>query len=63
MKDIQNNDQKDKETTTGPQNTTQGLGSWCLTYFQQYFSYIVAVSLLMDKTGIPRENLRPAASH
>ena len=30
---------------------------------EQYFSYIVAVSLLVDETGLPEENHRPAASH
>ena len=33
-----------------------------LCHFQQYFSYIVAV-LLVEETGVPGENHRPAASH
>jgi hypothetical protein len=32
-------------------------------HFQQYFSYIVAVSLLVEETGVPGENHRPVASH
>jgi len=32
-------------------------------HFQQYFNYIVAVSLLVDETGVPGENHRPVASH
>jgi hypothetical protein len=31
--------------------------------FQQYFSYNVAVILLMEETGVPGENHRPAAGH
>jgi hypothetical protein len=31
-----------------------------LRHFQQYFSYIVAVNLLVEETG---ENYRPVASH
>jgi hypothetical protein len=31
--------------------------------FQQYFSYIVAVSFIVEETGVPGENHRPAASH
>jgi hypothetical protein len=30
---------------------------------KQYFSYIAAVSLLVEETGVPGENHRPAASH
>jgi len=30
-------------------------------HFQQYFSYIVAVSFICR--GVPRENHRPVASH
>jgi len=32
-------------------------------HFQQYFSYIVSVSLLAKETKVPGENHRPAASH
>ena len=32
-------------------------------HFQQYFSYIVGSVLLVEQTGIPTENHRPAASH
>ena len=35
----------------------------CLHHFQQYFSYIVVVSLLVEETGVPEENHRSAASH
>jgi hypothetical protein len=35
-------------------------GLRCLTPFQQYFSYIVAVSFIAEETG---ENHRPVASH
>jgi hypothetical protein len=31
-------------------------------HFQQYFSYIVAVSFIGGGTGVPGENQRPAAS-
>ena len=31
-------------------------------HFQQFFSYIVAVSLLVEETGVPRENHRPVKS-
>ena len=32
--------------------------------FQQYFSYIVAVSFIgREETGVPGENHRPVASH
>jgi hypothetical protein len=34
-----------------------------LRHFQQYFSYIVAVSLLVEETGVLGENHRPAVSH
>ena len=30
---------------------------------KQYFSYIVAVSLLVEETGVPGENHQHAASH
>jgi hypothetical protein len=29
---------------------------------QQYFSYIVAISLLVEETGVPGENHRPVVS-
>jgi hypothetical protein len=32
------------------------------TYFQQYFSYIVAVSFKVGETRVPGENHRPVAS-
>jgi hypothetical protein len=32
-------------------------------HFQQYFSYIMAVSLLVEVIGGPGENHRPVASH
>jgi hypothetical protein len=32
-------------------------------HFQQYFSYIVAVSFIGEGTGVPGENHRPAVSH
>ena len=32
-------------------------------HFQQYFSYIVGSVLLMEETGVPGENHRPAESH
>jgi hypothetical protein len=32
-------------------------------HFQQYFRYIVAVSLLVEKTGVHEETRRTAASH
>jgi hypothetical protein len=32
-------------------------------HFQQYFSYIVAVSLLVKETRVPKENHRSVASH
>jgi len=32
-------------------------------HIQQYFSNIVAVSLLVEETGVPRENHRPIVSH
>jgi hypothetical protein len=31
-------------------------------HFQQYYNYIVAVSLLVEETGITGENHLPAAS-
>jgi len=34
-----------------------------LHHFQQYFSYIVTVSLLVEETGVPGENRLPVASH
>jgi hypothetical protein len=34
-----------------------------ISNFQQYFSYIVVSVLLVDETGGPGENNRPAASH
>jgi hypothetical protein len=34
-----------------------------LRHLQQYFSYIVVVSVLAKETGVPGENHRPAASH
>ena len=40
----------------------KGLGLWWLHHVQQYFSYIVAVSLV-EEIGIPGENHRPVASH
>ena len=32
-------------------------------HFQQYFNYIVAVSLLLEVSGGPVENYRPATSY
>ena len=32
-------------------------------HFQQYFSYIVVVSLMFEETRVPGESHRPAASH
>ena len=32
-------------------------------HFQQYFSYIVAVSLLVEETRVPGEIHRPVVSH
>jgi hypothetical protein len=37
-------------------NFLRGLGLWCLT------CYIILV-LLVEETGVPDENQRPAASH
>jgi len=31
--------------------------------FQQYFSFIMAVSFIGGGNGVPRENHRPAASY
>jgi len=31
--------------------------------FQQYFNYIVQSVLLVEETGVPRENHRPVGSH
>ena len=31
-----------------------------IRHFQQYFSYIGAISLLVEETGVPRKNHRPA---
>ena len=39
------------------------LGLCVLRHFQQYFSYIVAVSFIGGENGVPGENHRPAASH
>jgi len=39
------------------------VGLWCLRHFQQYLSYIVAVSLLVEETGVPVENDRTAACY
>ena len=35
---------------------TEGLGYGVQPHFQQYFSYIVEVSLLMEETTVPRKN-------
>ena len=45
--------------------TFRGLeGYGVLRHFQQYFSYILWWSvLLVEETGGPRDNHRPAASH
>jgi hypothetical protein len=32
-------------------------------HFQQYFSYFAAAVLLVEETGAPGENHRPAVSH
>jgi hypothetical protein len=32
-------------------------------HFQQYFSYIVAISFIGGETEVPGENQRPVASH
>ena len=32
-----------------------------LRHFQQYFSYIVGISFLVEETGVPGENHQPAA--
>ena len=32
-------------------------------HFQQYYSYIVTVSFIGGRNGVPGENHRPAASH
>ena len=37
-----------------------GFELWCLTIFQQYFSYIMAISII---GLVPGENHRPPASH
>jgi hypothetical protein len=34
-----------------------------LPHFQQYFSYIMAVSVIGGKTGVPGKNHWPVASH
>jgi len=34
----------------------------CLNHFG-WFSYIVAVSYMVEETGVPGKNHRPAASH
>ena len=31
--------------------------------FNNYFSYIMTVSLMVEETGVPGENHRPVASH
>ena len=42
----------------------KGLGLCSLTsHFQQYLSFIVVVSLLVEGSGVCRGNHRPAASH
>ena len=38
-----------------------GLGVYC--HFQQYFSYIVAVSFMGGETKVPGENNRPVTNH
>ena len=38
-------------------------GLWCLTPLQQYFIYIVAVSVIGGGNGVLGEKHRPAASH
>jgi hypothetical protein len=43
-----------------PSELSWSYGSCC--HFQQYFSYIMAVSLLMEETGVPGENHWPVAS-
>ena len=49
------------------QNSTNAKGLvWfdgAYRHFQQYFSYIMAVSLLVEVIGGPGENHRPVASH
>ena len=32
-------------------------------HFQQYFNYIMAVSLLVEETEVPKENHGPATIH
>jgi hypothetical protein len=39
-----------------------GLVYGAYRYFQQYFSNIVAV-LLVEETGVPRENQQPVTRH
>jgi hypothetical protein len=39
------------------------LGLWCLEHFQQYFSYIEAVSFIDGGNGVPSENHWPVARH
>ena len=39
----------------------KGYGAY--RHFQQYFSHIVAVSLLVNETVVPGENHRPTTSH
>ena len=39
------------------------LGLVLFVVFQHYFSYIVAVSLLLEETEVPGENHQPVASH
>ena len=41
-------------------NNTIGLGLWCLTPLSTILWRSI---LLVEKTGVPRENHRPAASH
>jgi hypothetical protein len=38
------------------------LGYGVKRHFQQCFNYIVVVSFLVEETGVPEENHRPAAS-
>ena len=38
-----------------------GSGKGVLPHFQQYFSYIVAVSFIGEETGVSGENHRPVA--
>ena len=40
-----------------------GQGYGIQGHIQQYFSYIVAIILLMGESGVPEENHRPVTSH